>query len=69
MTGAMGWFSALERHRTGVLLGPRSVLEGDFIGARPGPRTSAGARARTGTHGRSALGKLINVQIPETTLD
>ncbi|WNZ08239.1 hypothetical protein [Streptomyces sp. 11x1] len=34
MTGATGWLSALKRHRKGVLLGPQSILEGDFVGAR-----------------------------------
>ncbi|MFE0254868.1 hypothetical protein [Streptomyces sp. NPDC059010] len=34
MTGAMGRLGALKRHREGVLFGPQSVLEGDFVGAR-----------------------------------
>ncbi|MDX3642767.1 FtsK/SpoIIIE domain-containing protein [Streptomyces sp. MB09-02B] len=69
MTGAMGWLGALKRHRKGVLLGPQSILEGDFIGARLAHAHLRGrklGRARTVDH---RTGELINVQIPHTVLD
>lgn len=32
--GALGWVSAARRSRQAILLGPKSITEGDFIGAR-----------------------------------
>lgn len=70
MTGAMGWLSALKRHRKGVLLGPQSILEGDFIGARLAhAHLRGGRKPGRGLTVDQRTGELINVQIPETVLD
>ena len=69
MTGAMGWLSALKRHRKGVLIGPQSILEGDFIGARLAHAHLRGRRSGRGLTVDPRSGELINVQIPETVLD
>ncbi|MEU6227716.1 FtsK/SpoIIIE domain-containing protein [Streptomyces sp. NPDC047042] len=69
MTGAMGWLSALKRHRKGVLLGPQSILEGDFVGARLGHAHLRGRKPGRGLTVDPRSGELINVQIPETVLD
>jgi len=69
MAGAMGWLSALKRHRRGMLLDPQSVMEGDILGVR---LTQAQLRNRLQGRGLTVdprSGELINVQIPETTLD
>ncbi|MCL8011506.1 FtsK/SpoIIIE domain-containing protein [Streptomyces sp. AS02] len=69
MAGAMGWLSALKRHRRGVLLDPQNVMEGDILGVR---LTQAHLRNRRPGRGLTVdprSGELINVQIPETTLD
>ncbi|MGW0706316.1 FtsK/SpoIIIE domain-containing protein [Streptomyces sp. NPDC002643] len=69
MTGAMGWLGALKRHRKGVLLGPQSILEGDFIGARLAHAHLRGRKVGRGLTVDPRTGELINVQIPETPLD
>nr|WP_239157692.1 FtsK/SpoIIIE domain-containing protein [Streptomyces sp. SID13726] len=69
MAGAMGWLSALKRHRKGVLLGPTSVLEGDYIGARLTHAHLRGRKPGRGLTVDQRTGELINVQIPETVLD
>lgn len=68
MAGAMGWLSALKRHRRGVLLDPQSVMEGDILGVR---LTHAHLRNRRPGRGLTVdprSGELISVQIPETDL-
>jgi S-DNA-T family DNA segregation ATPase FtsK/SpoIIIE len=68
MAGAMGWLSALKRHRRGVLLDPQSVMEGDILGVR---LTHAQLRNRRPGRGLTVdprSGELISVQIPETDL-
>ncbi|MDX2822289.1 FtsK/SpoIIIE domain-containing protein [Streptomyces ipomoeae] len=69
MTGAMGWLGALKRHRKGVLLAPQSALEGDFIGTRLAHAHLRGRRLGRGLTVDPRSGELINVQIPETTID
>lgn len=70
MTGAMGWLSALKRHRKGVLLGPQSILEGDFVGARLAhAHLRGGRKPGRGLTVDQRTGELINVQIPQTVLD
>ncbi|MEU6807062.1 hypothetical protein ABZ931_39810, partial [Streptomyces neyagawaensis] len=69
MAGAMGWLSALKRHRRGLLLDPQSVMEGDILGVR---LTQAQLRNRRPGRGLTVdprSGEPINVQIPETPLD
>lgn len=66
----MGWLSALKRHRKGVLLGPQSILEGDFIGARLAhAHLRGGRKPGRGVTIDQHTGELITVQIPETVLD
>lgn len=69
MAGALGWLSALKRHRRGVLLAPKNVMDGDILGVR---LTQAHLRNHKPGRGLTVdrrSGELINVQIPETTLD
>ncbi|WP_031479885.1 hypothetical protein [Streptomyces bicolor] len=69
MAGAMGWLSALKRHRRGVLLDPQSVMEGDILGVRLTQAHLPNRRPGRGLTVDPRSGDLINVQIPETTLD
>ncbi|MDT0267669.1 FtsK/SpoIIIE domain-containing protein [Streptomyces sp. DSM 44915] len=64
----VGWLGLARRGRSGVLLGPRSTVEGDLIGAQLGgqhlrPVTVPG-RALTG----DGAGGVRAVQVPLTTL-
>jgi S-DNA-T family DNA segregation ATPase FtsK/SpoIIIE len=69
MAGAMGWLSALKRHRRGVLLDPQNVMEGDILGVRLAQAHLRNRRPGRGLTVDPRSGELINVQIPETTLD
>ncbi|MCC9704954.1 hypothetical protein E4N62_06615 [Streptomyces sp. MNU76] len=53
----------------GVLLGPQSLLEGDFVGARLAHAHLRGRKPGRGLTVDQRTGELINVQIPETVLD
>ncbi|WP_240796414.1 FtsK/SpoIIIE domain-containing protein [Streptomyces sp. RFCAC02] len=64
----MGWHGLMRRGRSGVLLGPRSIVEGELIGARIGaqhlrPLTIPG-RGWTG----DGTGRALAVQVPLAVL-
>ncbi|MEV8114567.1 FtsK/SpoIIIE domain-containing protein [Streptomyces xiamenensis] len=66
---SLGWMGAARRSRSGILLGPKSIGEGDLIGSRLSSEQmrSALPEGRGWTAGPS--GHAIAVQVPLTVLD
>ncbi|MGW5498745.1 FtsK/SpoIIIE domain-containing protein [Streptomyces olivaceoviridis] len=68
-TAIGGWAAQIRRNRTGLIIAPQAVTEGEAIGVRL-PRGVLGGRP---TPGRAYLhlgdNQLVAVQIPHTTID
>ncbi|MFC8567717.1 FtsK/SpoIIIE domain-containing protein [Streptomyces sp. NPDC057245] len=65
---SMGWLGVARRGRAGLLLGPRSLTEGEIVGARLGAQhmrpTIVAGRGWTG----DGTGRALAVQVPLTVL-
>ncbi|KPI11132.1 cell division FtsK/SpoIIIE [Actinobacteria bacterium OK074] len=68
MAGAMGWLSAIKRHRKGLLLAPGTLMEGDIIGVRLTHALLRGHRPGRGLTVDPRTGEAVSVQIPVTDL-
>ena len=65
----IGWAAELRRSRTGVLLAPQSLAEGDCIGVRlPQDLVRRPARFGRGLTGDAATGSVLSLLIPHTEL-
>ncbi|MEZ0110308.1 S-DNA-T family DNA segregation ATPase FtsK/SpoIIIE [Catenulispora sp. EB89] len=65
----IGWVAELRRSRTGVLLAPQSLAEGDCIGVRlPQDLVRRPARFGRGLTGDAATGNVLSLLIPHTEL-
>ena len=66
--GLGAWLTAARRARRGLLLAPRSVTEGDAIGARLTPSQVRGAAPVGRAYTSGAAGAALAVQVPLTVL-
>ena len=67
--GLAGWIGQVKRNRTGLLLSPQSITEGELLGVR----LSRGVIGQAPQLGRGYLhlgdGTLRTVQVPETRIE